>query len=227
MSRDRIWEDIFSSRPWGKYPAEEFIRFMAGHFYRVQPRHAVQVLEVGFGTGSNLWYAAREGFTVHGLEGAQAGCDIATARLDDEVPGWRDHGATLKVGDMCDSLPWADAQFDAVFDSDAVTCNSHVEAQRVYAEMHRVAKPGGMLYVRTPAAGSWGDGTGEPHGHGAWRCAEGPFAGTGIVRFAREEDLPELLGPWRVQQVEQVTRTMGNRQHHVSEWVVVARKDAA
>ena len=27
MALDPLWEDIFSSRPWGKYPAEEFIRF--------------------------------------------------------------------------------------------------------------------------------------------------------------------------------------------------------
>src|SRR5688572_4961227 len=106
MSRDAIWEEIFSTRPWGKYPAEEFIRFMAGNFYPVQPRHSVNVLEVGFGTGANLWYPAREGFTAFSLEAAQAGCEAALVRLDAEVPGWRDHGAQLKVGDMCEPLPY-------------------------------------------------------------------------------------------------------------------------
>jgi SAM-dependent methyltransferase len=162
---------------------------------------------------------------VHGLEGAQAGCEIAQARLDAEVPGWRDHGGDLRVGDICERLPYADGSFDAVIDSDAVTCNSLQESSRIYAEMHRVARPGGLLYVRTPAAGCWGDGTGEPHGDGAWRCAEGPFAGTGIVRFTAEADLPRLLGPWRVLQLEQVRRTLGNRAHHVTEWVVMAVKD--
>lgn len=225
MSRDRIWEDIFSTRPWGKYPSEELIRFLAGNFYRVQPRHSVKVFEAGFGTGSNLWYAAREGFTVHGLEGAQAGCDVALARLDAEVPGWRDHGARLQVGDICERLPYEDGFFDAVIDNDAVTCNALAESIGVYAEMHRVARPGGRLYVRTPATGCWGEGTGESHGHHAWRCSEGPFAGTGVVRFTAEEDIPALMGPWKVQQLEQVTRTMGNRQHRVTEWVIVAVKE--
>ncbi len=225
MSRDRIWEEIFSTRPWGKYPAEEFIRFMAGNFYRVQPRLSVNVLEVGFGTGSNLWYAAREGFTVHGLEGAQMGCDVALARLNSEVPGWRDNGAQLRMGDLCDKLPWPDNYFDAVLDSDAVTCNSFSEAIRIYAEMYRVTKPGGLMYVRTPAVGSWGDGTGEPCGTDSWRCAEGPFAGTGAVRFTREEHLTELLGAWRIQSLEQVSRTLGSRAHHVTEWVIIAKKD--
>ncbi|QJW85038.1 methyltransferase domain-containing protein [Ramlibacter terrae] len=227
MSRDPLWEDIFASRPRGKYPPEEFIRFVAGNFYRAEPRHAVKLMEVGFGTGANLWYAAREGFSVYGPEGAQAGCDRAMRRLDEEVPGWRDHGAELRVGDICEPLPYADASFDAVLDSDAVTCNSFEEARKVYAEMHRVTRPGGLLYVRTPATGCWGEGTGEAHGHGAWRCAEGPFAGTGIVRFTSEADLPSLLGPRKPLQVEQVSRTLENRTRAVTEWVIVARRDDA
>lgn len=224
MGLNPLWEEIFKSRAWGKYPAEEFIRFMAAHFYRRPQRHAVKVFEVGFGTGANLWYAAREGFTVHGLEGSQAGWEVACGRLDAEVPGWRTHGADLRVGDMCAPLPWPDASFDAVVDSDAATCNSHEEARGVYAQLHRVAKPGGRLYVRTPAAGTWGEGTGRAHGHGQWECAEGPFAGTGVVRFATEQDIPDLLGPWRIEQLEMTTRTMGNRAHAVREWVVGAVK---
>lgn len=224
MPLDPRWEAIFSTRGWGKYPAEEFIRFMAAHFYRHPARHEVKVFEAGFGTGANLWYAAREGFTVHGLEGSQAGCDAACARLDAEVPGWRAHGARLQAGDICAPLPWESGSFDAVVDSDAATCNPHEEARALYAELHRVARPGGRLYVRTPACGSWGEGTGTPHGRGRWECAEGPFAGTGVVRFATEDDLADLLRPWRVEQLEQVSRTLGNRAHVVREWVVCAVK---
>lgn len=225
MARDDRWEEIFRTRAWGKYPPEEFIRFMAAHYYRHPQRQAVRVFEAGFGTGANLWYAAREGFTVCGLEGAQAGWELACARLDAEVPGWRDHGADLRVGDICAPLPWPDASFDAVVESDAATCNSHEEAARLYAELHRVARPGGRLYVRTPAAGSWGDGSGTPHGRGQWECADGPFAGTGIVRFATEADLRELLAGWRIEAIEEVTRTLANRTRHVREWVVSAVKD--
>ena len=225
MALDLRWEEIFRTRAWGKYPPEEFIRFMAANFYRHPARHEVKVFEAGFGTGANLWYAAREGFTVFGLEGAQAGCDVASARLDAEVPGWRDHGAQLRVGDICQPLPWPDGSFDAVLDSDAATCNGHEEARSLYRELHRVARPGGRLYVRTPALGTWGEGTGTPRGRGQWECAEGPFAGTGVVRFATEDDLRELLADWRIEQLEEVSRTMGNRAHVVREWVVSAVKD--
>ena len=192
----------------------------------------MRLLEVGFGTGANLWYFAREGFSVHGLEGSEAGTAQARQRLDLEVPGWRDApaapgGDRLVARDMCEPLPWGDAQFDAVVDCDAVTCVDHASACRVYAEMHRVTRPGGWLYVRTPAAGTWGDGSGPACGHNAWRCEEGPFAGTGCVRFATEADLAELFAPWEVTHLEQVTRTLENRSRTHTEWVVIARKAGA
>ncbi len=226
MSRDILWEDIFRSNAWGRYPPEDLIRFCAQRFYALQPRSSVNLLEVGFGTGANLWYLAREGFNVHGMEGSEAGAAQARRRLDAELPGW-DQGDVdrLRVGDMCDPLPWPDNHFDAVIDNDAVTCVDHASACRVYAEMHRVARSGSWLYARTPAAGTWGAGTGQAHGYNSWRCSEGPFAGTGIVRFASEADLADLFKPWKLLQVEQLTRTMENRSRIHTEWIVIARKD--
>jgi SAM-dependent methyltransferase len=224
MSRDPLWQQIFGSRPWGKYPSEELIRFFAAHFYTRPVRQDVKVFEVGFGTGANLWYAAREGFSVYGLEGAPAGCEIALQRLDAEVSGWRTHGPQLSVGDMCDPLPWPDHSFDALVDCNAVMCVSQEAACRVYAELYRITRPGGRLFVRTSAAGTWGDGSGEACGHGAWRCSEGPFVGTGIVRFATEGDLKQLLGAWQLLSLELVTRTLENRSKYHAEWVLSAVK---
>jgi SAM-dependent methyltransferase len=226
MNRDAIWEEIFSTRAWGRYPPEDLIRFCAQRFYASQPRSSVKVLEVGFGTGANLWYCAREGFSVYGLEGSRSGAAQALQRLDLECPGWNPDGANrLRVGDMCDPLPWSDDEFDAVIDNLAVCCVDHDSACRVYAEMHRVTRPGGWLYARTPAVGTWGESTGEAHGHNAWRCSAGPFAGTGIVRFASEADLAELFRPWDVMQVEQVTRTLENRSKVHVDWVIFGRKN--
>ena len=224
MSKHPLWEEIFSSRAWGKYPAEELIRFVAQNFYAWQPRHMVQILEAGFGTGANLWFAAREGFTVHGLEGAQAGVDFALARLDAEVPGWRNQGAQLRCADIAQPLPYEAGRFDLVIDSDAVTCNSFAASCAIYRELYRVTRPGGRLYVRTPALGSWGSNTGNLCGPDAWQCSEGPFAGTGCVRFTREAQLPELLGSWRIDAVEKVSRTLAQQQQHVTEWVVNATR---
>lgn len=227
MSLDPRWEEIFKTRGWGKYPPEEFVRFLARHYYGVDPREAVHVFEVGFGVGANLWYAAREGFTVHGLEGSVAGRDLACARLDAEVPQWRQRGGELRAGDMCRPLPWPDADFDLGIDSNAVSCVGVDQARAVYRELHRVVRPGGRLFVRTLAVGTWGEGTGRALPGGLWECAEGPCAGVGPVRFTRADELDDLLGPWMIEGVEEVSRTLENRRHVVREWVVGAVKSQA
>ncbi|GAB4208694.1 MAG: hypothetical protein Fur0019_14740 [Tibeticola sp.] len=229
MARDPLWEDMFTQHAWGRYPAEDLVRFAAQRLGSRQPRSDTRVLEVGFGTGANLWFLAREGYAVSGLEGSEAGLRRALVRLDEEVPQWRATSGpdNLRVGDMCEPLPWASDSFDAVIDCNAVMCVPHDAAKLVYAEMHRVCRPGGWLYARTPAEGTWGEGTGESCGHHAWRCAEGPFAGTGLSRFASESDLAELFEQWEVLCLEQVSRTLQNRQKLHVEWVVIARKAAA
>ena len=225
MALDLRWEDIFRTRAWGKYPPEEFIRFMAANFYRHPARHEVKVFEAGFGTGANLWYAAREGFTVFGLEGAQAGCDVAQRPPRCRSAGLARARRAAARGRHLQAA--ALAPTPASMRCSTATpppATATRKRARLYREMHRVAKAGGRLYVRTPAAGCWGEGTGTPHGRGRWECAEGPFAGTGVVRFTTEDDLRDLLADWRIEQLEEVTRTLGNRAHVVREWVVSAVK---
>jgi hypothetical protein len=69
---DPVWEQIFASREWGKYPPEHVVRFVARNFYRVPDRKQVRLLEVGCGPGANVW-ASSEGFV--GVLGLSAGVD--------------------------------------------------------------------------------------------------------------------------------------------------------
>lgn len=224
MAWDNTWDKIFRERPWGKYPGEDLIRFVARNFYAAEDRQAVQLLEIGCGPGANLWYMAREGFTVHGLEGSEHAVELARKRLDDECPGWR---GEVRTGDIIAS-PYADAAFDAVIDSAAVTCNTWDTSKMIYREAARVLKPGGKLFSRTFAAGCWGDGTGARLDHWTWVVTEGPMQGTGPTRFTRADDIDELLGPdFVVDSLELLTRTMGNQAHEVREFIILAtRRDS-
>ena len=60
---NKVWEKVFRENEWGKYPSESLIRFVARNFYKADDRFAVKILEVGCGTGANLWYMLREGFS--------------------------------------------------------------------------------------------------------------------------------------------------------------------
>ncbi|WP_249901048.1 class I SAM-dependent methyltransferase [Paenibacillus sp. PK3_47] len=220
MAWDNIWEDIFSSQGWGKYPSEDLIRFIARNFYQARDRKEVKVLEVGCGTGANLWYVAREGFTIYGIDGSKTAIEIAKTRLDVEVEDW---SGQLVVGDFI-SLPYEDNFFDAVIDNEAVYSNSYENSQVIYNEIHRVLKPKGKLYSRTFAAGSWGDGTGEQVAPGLWVVSEGPAYGKGTTRFSTEKDIKNLLEKYEITELEQIIKTCNNLSEKIIEWVIIASK---
>jgi SAM-dependent methyltransferase len=225
MTWDPKWEQVFRSQPWGKYPGEDLIRFVARNFYRYPDRHAVRILEVGCGTGTNLWYVAREGFTALGVEGSETAVALARERLSAECPGWDapPRSGRIEVADIL-QLPFPDDSCDAVIDHEAVYCNSYEDSQRIYAEMYRVTRPGGRLFVRTFASGSWGDGIGHQVGPRAYIADAGPLAGKGYSRFTSREELPDLLGPWRIGEVNLITRTLEGGRQQLLEWIVEAVK---
>ena len=221
---DATWESIFQAREWGQYPGEDVVRFIARNYYGVPNRAAVKVLEVGSGVGANLWFLAREGFSFSGIEGSPTAVARTVARLDREVPGWKGNGSEVRVGD-CLNLPYANDSFDAVLDIGAISCNSFEDSQRIYAELLRVAKPGGMLFSRVVAGGSWGDGTGVPAGRRAFvNCTEGTVAGMGLIRFTDERDVDDLLGSWKRMAIERSIWTEGDRNHEVRQLNIFASK---
>lgn len=221
MAWDGVWDEVFRERPWGKYPGEELIRFVAGAFYSAADRGAVKLLEVGCGPGANLWYMAREGFQVYGVDGSEHAVTLAKRRLDEECAGWR---GEVRCGDVV-NLPYAEGSFDGVIDNAAICCNPFDDAVRIYAEMARVLKPGGRLFSRTFATGSWGDGSGTRLGHNAYLVDEGPTLGMGCTRFTALEEIEVLLGETlELESVERLSRTLDRREHEIKEWIIRANK---
>jgi SAM-dependent methyltransferase len=224
MSWDPVWEEVFRSQAWGKYPGEELIRFVARNFYRAPDRAAIKLLELGCGPGANLWFCAREGFTTYGIDGSATAIKQSLDRLNAEVPDW--HGE-VRVGDFC-ALPYGDDFFDALIDNEAVYCNDFDTSRAIYAEAARVLKPGGKLFVRTFATGTVGDGTGESLGHHAWHVTEGPLLGKGFARFTSESDIVDLLTPaLQINSVDLLSWTVGGQAQTVREWIIIAEKQGA
>lgn len=225
MSWDPVWETVYRSRAWGQYPGEDVIRFVKGRFSQAPDAAQVRLLEVGCGNGANLWFMAREGFCVHGVDRSETAVRLARERLDRECPGWGGSGGRVQVADLT-SLPYPDGFFDAVLDVVAVCYCDFAEAQRAYAEMRRVTKPGGRLFSRMFARGCWGDRTGQCAGRDMWLCSEGPLAGLGATRFTDEGDVAELLGGWEPAAVERASLTMEHGRREIRHLLVEGMRPA-
>ncbi len=223
MSWDPVWEDVYRSRAWGQYPGEDVIRFVKRRCAPAQDAPPVRVLEVGCGSGANLWFMAREGLCVHGVDRSETAVRLARERLDRECPGWRAGGGRAEVGDLL-TLPYEDGFFDAVLDVVAVCYCGFEEAQGAYAEFARVTRSGGSLFSRTFARGCWGEGTGKPAGRGAWACAEGPLKELGATRFTDPGEVSELLQGWSVTSVEHSMLTMDGGRHEIRHLLVEGTK---
>lgn len=127
-------------QPANHWPVDAVVGFLLRHAPKHRPRAQVRVLEVGCGTGNNLWCAAREGFATTGIDNNEAA--IARAR---ELLCAERLEAELHVVDFT-KLPFPDASFDLAIDRCALSCVGRSAAQRALAELARVLRPSGRLF---------------------------------------------------------------------------------
>ena len=125
------------------YPSEQLIQFIAVHFGCLPnaERARVNILEVGCGSGRNLWMLAKEGFAVYGVDASAAALAVARAHLWDKW-GVR---ADLAVAPF-DCLPFVDEKFDAVCDVVSLQHTSIAGSRKALAEIYRCLKPGGRFF---------------------------------------------------------------------------------
>ena len=184
-----LWEGIFSSREWGKYPSETLIRFIARNFYNVSDRKAINILELGLGTGTNLWFCAREGFTVSGIEWSKAGVDRFLKRMNDE--GLKDRIKDIKIGDYYTMLDeFEDESFDAIIDVASLCCNDFEKTRAIFLKSLTKLKKGGKFYSSHIAKGILGfdESLGE-----YYEPKEGIYQHVGKLRFEDEQSIARLF----------------------------------
>nr|MDC2855936.1 class I SAM-dependent methyltransferase [Ningiella sp. W23] len=84
-SFDSIWEDIYSKgNHLNLYPFDAVVSFLFNKQLRNIPRSQQNVIEVGCGAGNNLWFAAREGFNVSGIDASTSAINFAKHRFKQE-----------------------------------------------------------------------------------------------------------------------------------------------
>lgn len=125
------------------YPNEQLIQFVAGNWFALAPeqRREIRILEVGCGSGANLWMLAKEGFSVYGIDSSAAGIAIAESHLRDK---WG-VSAHLRCASVLE-LPFVAGYFDAVVDVVTLQHLNLADSVSALAEVFRVLKPGGQFF---------------------------------------------------------------------------------
>jgi SAM-dependent methyltransferase len=188
-----------------RYPFESVIYFLY-KFFPQKPPSQCRVLEVGCGSGNNLWMFAREGYNVAGIDRRAYDIGYAINRFaEDGLPH-----PDLRIGDLNDPLPWPDDFFDMVVDRG---CLSYLGAGMEFAlaEIKRVTVTGGRFLF-------------SPYGLGS---------DPSIVdyddlhaRLVDRNELPQLLQGWRTLDRTFIQRYLewDNKTGFLYEWNVVCEK---
>lgn len=223
-SFDPIWDEIYNNGQENRYPWDSVVSFVFRNKPKLLNNSDINILEVGCGTASNLWFAAREGFNCFGIDGAKAAIDKAKSRLD--LDGL---SADLRVGDFT-SLPFESASMDLVIDRASITCCGKVSSEQAISEIHRVLKDKGRMLFNPYA---------DDHSSLLYSkdieddlmfdITKGSLKGVGQIRFYSIKDIYQLFNKdfWNVLSVKKINTTESLGEHcgdvH-SEWQVIVEK---
>ena len=219
LSWDPTWEQVFRASPWGRYPPEELVRFMARNFFSVPERGSVRVLELGCGPGANLWFLSREGFDTHGIDGSATAIARAEGRLTAEGVT-----ARLEVGDILSlESVYRGLCFDAIVDIGCLQHNRMVYVEEILDQVSLLLVPNGRVFAMMIARGSYGDGTGTEVEPGTFTgVTEGPAQGMGLCHFFGLEEVETVFSRFGDARIECSARSVNGRRQWVKHWVVDA-----
>ena len=159
QSTKEVWERQFSEQleKQRRWPSEELIAFIEGRY--PDGVRGERVLEVGYGSGNNLWYLLRKGFRVRGIDHSETASQYAASRLRYEEAGstvdwlpWE-----LEVGsieELEDTFPDRD-QFDGVIDVRAIQHLDWEMHKKAYSAIEHILKPNGWFFSVHLTSGTW------------------------------------------------------------------------
>ncbi len=222
VSLDPVWEEKYSTGHTVRYPYDSVVSFIFRNAPRNVERAQVKILEVGCGTGNNLWFAAREGFCVYGVDGSKSAIEFAQNYFAKE--GLK---GDLRVGDFT-KLPFESDFFDLVIDRGSLTCCGFESAKTAIKEIYRVLKKDGKFFFNPYSENHSSFAAGEAGADGVTKDINaGTMTGVGQICFYAKRQALDVLGPnFKVESIhsmEDSDVTTASVSVH-AEWRIIARK---
>lgn len=160
------------------------------------------LLELGYGEGVDTLYFAKAGHRVTGVDIAPTAVQRVKSRA--EYRECEDR-ISLIEGDLIDLMSFASEQFDCIYSSLALHYFDCEQTEHLFAELHRVCKPGGNLVFSVKS-------TSDPlYGKGL-EIDEDMFYYNGHRRhFFSIEYSSKLLASWIVKELSEVSGYYGSQ----------------
>ncbi len=221
---NKVWEkEIYGvGKHLNRYPFDNIVSFVFKNYPRDKQRKDIRILEVGCGVGNNLWFAAREGFTVTGIDGSQSAIDWANNRFAEE--GLK---GEFILGDFT-TLPFGNNKFDIVFDRGSLVCVDRIACAQAIREIYRVTQPGGVFFLNLYSDRDTSFHEGIYRGDGVVSDIRGGLL-TGMDRlcFYGRNDIQEVVGQeWLMKSIAHTSWDDVSSETAVirAEWEIVLQK---
>ncbi|MBL4933549.1 methyltransferase domain-containing protein [Clostridium paridis] len=218
----KVWDEIYDSgTQLNRYPYDSVVAFVYKNYPKNIERKDIKILEVGCGAGNNLWFAAREGFNVTGVDRSKSAIEYAKKRfMDENLKG------KFIAGDI-KKLPFDDESFDLVIDRSALSCVNLNKCKLAVSEINRVLKRGGKFFFNPFSDKHSSCTSGEYRADGMTEHIKEGISNVGNVSFYGKRDIYRLFQEkWQlgsikhIEAVEQI-----NPLYYVhAEWEIIATK---
>ncbi|MCC7466512.1 MAG: class I SAM-dependent methyltransferase [Saprospiraceae bacterium] len=159
-----------------------------------------RILDAGAGAGRNLHYFVHQGFEVYAADRNPEALSVLKSCYPD-LPAERIVAAEV------DALPFPDGFFQHVISSAVLHfAASHAHFERMFAEMVRVLKPGGTLFIRMTTTAGMGNNL-QDLGLGRYHLPDGSdrylLSRPALDRLLKQHRLT-LLEPFKTVLVDEV-----------------------
>ena len=217
-NRKKIWDHIFKKKNWGEYPAEDLIRFEK-KFLNNKKKYK-QLLEIGCGTGGNLWYFAKLGYEIAGIDISKIAVKKAISKIKSEVKAW--NGSIIQADITLHNF--SNDMYDVIIDNEFSCCLDFYETKKLYAKLFKSLKNNGKVFIRAFSTKSYGYGSGKKISHNAYKPKVGNI-NMGLQRFTSKSDINNLYKDFKIVYLEKITRTTNNLQNKIDEWIIILEKN--
>ncbi|MFZ0504002.1 MAG: class I SAM-dependent methyltransferase [Chthoniobacterales bacterium] len=202
-SFDPFWDEHYAKGDFPRCPYDIVFSFIYRNTKSETSRSNIRILEVGCGSGNNIWFGATEGFLMTGIDASHEALEFARARLKKDGLS-----ADLTVGDFT-TLPYKANNFHLVFDRGAITHCGLSQAKRAVQEIYRVLIPGGKFFFNCYSKSHTTAQSGRlTEDNLVVDTTGGSIAGSGQICFYSESQVKELFPqPWQIESIKHMVVT--------------------